>query len=58
MVFPLSDPKPDFESMEKVIKGEKKPEKVHFVEEFVDAEVANYIVQNMMEEDFPELDET
>jgi len=58
MVFPLSGPKPDFESMEKVIKGEKEPKKVHFVEEFADAEVVNYIVQNMMEEDFPELDET
>lgn len=57
MIFPLSDPKPDFQSLEKVIKGEKEPQKVHFVEEFADAEVINYIVQNMMEEDFPELDE-
>lgn len=58
MVFPLINPKPDFESLDKIIRGKKKSDKVHFVEEFVDAEVVNHIVQNMMEEDFPELDET
>lgn len=57
MVFPLRNPQPDFESMEKVIRGEKKPDRVHFAEEFVDPEIINYIVQNMMEEKFPELDE-
>jgi len=58
MVFPLKNPKPDFESLDKVIKGEKKPERVHFVEEFADAEIVNHIVKNMMEEKFPDLDET
>ncbi len=58
MVFPLNNPKPDFESLDKVIKGEKKPERVHFVEEFTDVEITNYIVRNMMEEVFPKLDET
>lgn len=58
MVFPLSNPKPDFESMEKVIKGEEEPKKVHFVEEFADPEIINYIMKNLLEEKFPELDET
>lgn len=58
MTFPLKNPKPDFESLDKVIRGEKRPERVHFVEELVDPEIVNYITQNMMDEDFPELDET
>lgn len=57
MIFPLEEPKPDFESLDKVIRGEKKPQKVHFVEEFADVEVINYIETNMMEEKFPKLDE-
>jgi uroporphyrinogen decarboxylase len=57
MIFPLKEPKPDFESLDKVIRGKKAPEKVHFVEEFADVEIINYIVENMMEERFPKLDE-
>ncbi len=56
--FPLKDPKPDFEELEKVLLGRAEPKRVHFVEEFADVEVVDYIVQNMMEEDFPSLDET
>jgi uroporphyrinogen decarboxylase len=56
--FPLKDPKPDFEALEKVLLGRAEPKRVHFVEEFADVEVIDYIVQNMMEEDFPSLDET
>lgn len=57
MIFPLENPKPDFEAMEKVIKGEKEPEKVHFVEEFSDPEIIRYITKNLFEEKFPDLDE-
>ena len=46
--FPLNDPKPDFESMVKVIKGEKEPGKVHFVEEFADPEIINYITKMLL----------
>jgi uroporphyrinogen decarboxylase len=56
--FPLKNPKPDFEALEAVVLGRAKPKRVHFVEEFADVEVIDYIVQNMMEEDFPSLDET
>jgi len=55
--FPLKEPTPDYEALEKVILGKEEPKRVHFVEEFVDVEVVDYIVQNMMEEDFPSLDE-
>lgn len=57
MIFPLKNPKPDFYSLDKIIKGEKRSQRVHFVEEFADPEVIRYIVKNMMEEKFPELDE-
>ena len=56
--FPLKEPKPDFEMLESVLLGKSEPKRVHFVEEFADVEVVDYIVQNMMEEDFPSLDET
>ncbi|MBU0596021.1 hypothetical protein KJ567_05005 [Candidatus Bipolaricaulota bacterium] len=57
-MFPLKDPKPDFEALEKVLLGKAEPKRVHFVEEFADVEIVDYIVQNMMEEEFPSLDET
>jgi uroporphyrinogen decarboxylase len=56
--FPLKNPKPDFEALEAVVLGHADPKRVHFVEEFADVEVIDFIVQNMMEEDFPSLDET
>jgi uroporphyrinogen decarboxylase len=56
--FPLADPRPDFEALESALLGKAEPKRVHFVEEFADVEVIDYIVQNMMEEDFPSLDET
>ena len=56
--FPLKDPRPDFEALESVLLGRAEPKRVHFVEEFADVEVIDYIVQNMMEEQFPSLDET
>lgn len=47
MSFPLKNPTPDFQQFEKVIKGEKKPEKVHFVEWSVDYEVMGFILSKM-----------
>ncbi len=48
--FPLKKPLPDFKAFEKVLKGEKKPEKVHFVEWGVDLEIRKFIVENIMKE--------
>lgn len=45
---PLKRPLPDFESLESVLKGEKQPQRVHFVELGVDSEVMKYIVENYM----------
>lgn len=45
--IPLQKPSPDFENFEKVLKGEKKPEKVYFVED-VDPEILKHIVENYM----------
>ncbi len=56
--FPLKNPKPDFEALENVVLGRAEPRRVHFVEEFADVEVIDYVVQNLMEEEFPSLDET
>ena len=59
--FPLSDPAPDFAALERVVRGEQLPRRVHFVELGVDAEMQRYIVEQMMGEkwiapqgDFPE----
>ncbi len=43
---PLKNPKPDFEEFEKVIKGEKEAEKVHFVELFADPEIMASIMED------------
>lgn len=40
-MLPLENPKPDFEIFKKVLKGEEKPEKVHFVEFFIDYNMIN-----------------
>jgi len=47
---PLQNPLPDFESLEKVLRGEKEPEKVYFVELGIDGEVLKYITENVMRE--------
>jgi len=56
MSFPLKSPTPDFQQFEKVIKGEKKPGKVHFVEWSVDYEVMEFIISKMMGEKLPYLE--
>jgi len=48
MQFPLKNPQPDFEELKKVLKGEKKPQKVHFTEIVVDGEVMEYMAKEMM----------
>jgi len=48
--FPLQKPAPDFEELKRVLKGEKKPERVHFVELGVDLEVMRFITENIMGE--------
>ena len=45
--FTLPKPKPDFESLEKVLKGNKKPEKVYFVEFLIDLEIIKYFIENI-----------
>ncbi len=46
--FPLKNPSPDFETFEKVLKGEKIPEKVYFVELVIDMEIIEFISETMM----------
>jgi uroporphyrinogen decarboxylase len=50
MLFPLKKPLPDFESLIKVIKGERESKKVHFVELLIDHEVQKVIVEDLMGE--------
>jgi len=45
---PRRKPSPDFETFERVLKGEKEPDKVHLVELGVDAEVVKYICENYL----------
>lgn len=47
----LENPKPDFEEFEKIIKGEKRAKKVHFVELLANVEVVNFIMTNVLEEE-------
>lgn len=46
--FPLKNPSPDFETLEKVLKGQKKPQRVHFVELLIDEAVIKFIVEKVM----------
>ena len=49
---PLEKPSPDFESLDKVIRGEKDSERVHFVELGIDPEIMAYITQRHMNKKF------
>jgi len=56
---PLQNPSPDFESLEKVLRGEKEPEKVYFVELGIDMEIIKYIIENVMRQRWiPSTEET
>jgi len=48
--FPLRNPKPNFEELQNVIKGNKKAERVHFVELFTDPEITTFIIENLLGE--------
>lgn len=50
MKVPIKNPSPDFENFKKILKGEKKPERVHFVELALDLEVMKHIIENIFEE--------
>lgn len=45
---PLKNPSPDFENLEKILKGERQSRRVHFVEQLIDSEIMKYIVENYM----------
>jgi len=47
---PLKNPMPNFEEFKKVIMGEKKAERVHFVELFADPEIVSFIIENFLGE--------
>ena len=47
--LPLKKPKPDFEELKRVIKKEKKAEKVHFVELLMDKEIIDAILENYLD---------
>ncbi len=48
MEIPLRHPSPNFEELEKVIKGEKIPERVYFTELVIDEEVKKHITENFL----------
>ena len=59
MRFPLKNPSPDFETFTKVLRGKRKPDKVHFVELGIDEEVMKYITENIFGEKWiPNTEET
>lgn len=45
---PLEKPCPDFDDLEKVIKGERESKRVHLVELMVDPEIMEYIIRNYL----------
>ena len=50
---------PDFNSLERVLRGEKEPEKVYFVELLIDEEIIKYVVENIWTEQwFPLTEDT
>jgi len=57
MQFPVKNPSPSFELLEKVLRGEKKPERVRFVELFIDFEVIEFIVNKIMGEKLPSFED-
>jgi len=53
----LPKPKPDFESFEKVLRGDRKPEKVYFIELLIDEENIKYFIENIWQEKWVPLTE-
>ncbi|KXB01105.1 hypothetical protein AKJ41_02730 [candidate division MSBL1 archaeon SCGC-AAA259O05] len=48
-------PSPNFDDLKGILRGEKEPERVHFVEFTVDPEMIIYILENYTEESIPPL---
>lgn len=48
VLLPLENPQPDFETFRKVIMGEEKPDRVHFVEYMVDFDIINEVIGKFM----------
>lgn len=46
--LPVRSPSPDFETFKRVLKGEAEPERVHFVEVWVDEEIRQFIMENLL----------
>jgi uroporphyrinogen decarboxylase len=46
----LEDPEPDFESLGRVIRGEKQPQKVYFSELGIDIPITQYVTENVLGE--------
>lgn len=56
---PKPEVAPDFEELEKVIRGEKQPSRVHLVELGIDLEVARVLTENVLEEEWvPDTEDT
>jgi len=49
-IFQRKNLSPNFEELKNILKGERKPEKVYFVELIVDSEVMKFITENIMAE--------
>ena len=56
MQIPIKGPSPDFHEFSRVLKGEKKPQKVHFAEGGIDWEVMRYIIENLIGKRFPHVE--
>ncbi|KXA94949.1 hypothetical protein AKJ65_02965 [candidate division MSBL1 archaeon SCGC-AAA259E19] len=48
-------PKPNFNNLKRILRGEKEPERIHFVEFTVDPEMIVYILENYTEKNVPSL---
>jgi len=53
--FPLKNPLPNFESLIEILKGEREPRRVPFIEHGVDWEVMNFISENMLGQKLPSI---
>ena len=48
--FPMQKPKPDFDTLIRVLSGIREPEKVFFCEMLIDEEIKKYIIENYFHE--------
>jgi len=46
--IPLENPSPDFKALEEILKGEKEPEKVRFIELGIDSEVIKFVTERFL----------